>query len=132
MQTLKQRIQLAMKEKACTVTELAAAAKVKPPSVSDWINGKTKTLKGASGARAAKFLGVNVLWLTEGVGPVHSQDVDIEADCHLQAVLASIESWPPADVAKLRHTLNYLAKMAEVEPGAPPTIPKVQSTRKSA
>lgn len=67
--TLAERISDLIEEKGCTVSELANAAGVKPPSVSDWLNGKTKTLKSATALRVARFFGVNILWLTEGTGP---------------------------------------------------------------
>lgn len=69
MTTMAERIQEAMDEKPCSPSELAAACGVKPPSVSDWLNGKTKTLKSGSAYRASQFLGVNQLWLTDGKGP---------------------------------------------------------------
>ena len=74
MTTLAQRVIRAVNEKACSLSELAAAAGVKPPSVTDWTNGKTKKLQAAPAHRAAKFLGVNFLWLTEGKGPMRPTD----------------------------------------------------------
>jgi len=68
MKTLGQRIYEAMVDKGCSVTELANAAGVKPPSVSDWLNGKTKSLKAAPAHKAASYLGVSIQWLTEGKG----------------------------------------------------------------
>lgn len=61
METLAQRVYKAMVDKGCSVSELAEACAVRPPSVSDWLNGKTKTLKSAPALRAAKFLRVNLL-----------------------------------------------------------------------
>lgn len=49
---------------------LAAACGVKPPSVSDWINGGTKTLEGSNLVAAAEFLNVRAKWLAEGIGPM--------------------------------------------------------------
>ena len=68
MTTLAHRIKEAMDEKPCTVSELARACGIKPPSVSDWLNGKTQSLKAGTAYKAAVFLGVNQLWLTEGRG----------------------------------------------------------------
>lgn len=68
MKTLAERVKEAMDAKPCSGTELASASGVKPPSVSDWLSGKTKTLKSATALRASRFLGVNMTWLTEGVG----------------------------------------------------------------
>lgn len=73
MKTLSERVKEAMDAKQCSGTELASAAGVKPPSVSDWLSGKTKTLKSATALRASRFLGVNMTWLTEGVGPMTSK-----------------------------------------------------------
>lgn len=69
MTTLAERISQCIEERGCTITQLADAAGVKPPSVSDWLNGKTKTLKAATALRVATFFGVNILWLTEDKGP---------------------------------------------------------------
>lgn len=71
METLSKRVDLAMREKGCGVTELALASGVRPPSVSDWLNGKTLSLKAKTAHRASRFLGVAFLWLTEGIGPMH-------------------------------------------------------------
>lgn len=84
MNTLAERIKAAMQESGATVTELARAVGVKPPSVHDWISGKTKSLKGESAIRAAKFLDVQAQWLTSGTGPKHRSEtppqlVDLEA-----------------------------------------------------
>lgn len=51
-----------------SVTLLAEIAGVKPPSVSDWLNGKTKTLKSSPAARMAKRFNLNSLWVAEGLG----------------------------------------------------------------
>jgi len=74
MPKLSDRINMAMRAKGCTVTELADACKIKPPSVCDWMNGKTATMKAATGHRAAAYLEVEFLWLTEGVGRMRSSD----------------------------------------------------------
>ncbi len=48
--------------------DLASACGVKPPSVSDWLSGRTKNLKGMHLIKASIFLGVNPEWLQEGKG----------------------------------------------------------------
>ena len=68
MNTLRERIAEAMHDAGKSQAELARACEVKAASVSDWISGKTQTMKAATAMRAADFLGVNVLWLTEGRG----------------------------------------------------------------
>lgn len=47
---------------------LAAACGVQPPSVSDWLNGETKTLEASNLLAAADFFGVRAKWLADGVG----------------------------------------------------------------
>jgi transcriptional regulator with XRE-family HTH domain len=72
MTMLSERIKTAMGDAGFSQADLAAACNVKPPSVNDWLSGKTKSLKAATAHRAADFLGVNFLWLTEGTGPMRS------------------------------------------------------------
>lgn len=69
MSTLAERINEALNERGAIAADLARACGVKPPSVSAWISGGTKSLKAATALRAAEYLGVNQLWLTEGRGP---------------------------------------------------------------
>jgi phage repressor protein C with HTH and peptisase S24 domain len=71
MKTLAERVRSALDEKGATQAELARAAGVKSPSVSNWLSGETKQLKGPSLVKAAAFLGVNEAWLSEGKGPRH-------------------------------------------------------------
>ena len=71
MKTLSERLKYAMEvlpPKKIKGVELARAAGVKPPSVSDWLSGKSKNMDGPNLVRAAKFLKVNSTWLGTGVG----------------------------------------------------------------
>jgi phage repressor protein C with HTH and peptisase S24 domain len=71
--TLKDRLERALEgipEPKPTQADLARAAKVKPPSVSDWFNGRTKSLRGEPLLAVAKALGVSPLWLNTGRGPM--------------------------------------------------------------
>lgn len=71
MKTLAERLKYAMEiipPKKVKGVELARAVGVKPPSVSDWLSGKSKTMEGPNLIRAAKFLKVNSTWLGTGVG----------------------------------------------------------------
>lgn len=74
METLAERLRYALNETGRKQVELVAACGVKPASVSDWLSGKTKSLKAVTARRAASFLGVSLLWLTEGRGPVWTND----------------------------------------------------------
>lgn len=70
-QTLRDRLLQAMEgPPSVTAADLARACQVKPPSVSNWLSGKTKTLKGESLTRAARKLGVSPAWLGLGDGPM--------------------------------------------------------------
>ena len=67
--TLKERLELAMAgPPAVSQAALARACKIKPPSVSEWLSGKTKRLDGENLFRAANFLNVNPEWLA-GLSP---------------------------------------------------------------
>lgn len=70
MRTLAERVGLILEMADNSITKLANIAGVRPPSVSDWLNGKTKTLKASPSLRVAKHFGISQQWLTEGVGPM--------------------------------------------------------------
>lgn len=69
--TLAQRLKYAMDVlplKKVKGVELARAVGVKPPSVSDWLSGKSKTMEGENLLKASNFLGVDPIWLASGIG----------------------------------------------------------------
>lgn len=71
MKTLAERLRYAMEvlpPKKIKGVDLARAVGVKPPSVSDWLSGKSKTMEGPNLIKAAKFLKVNSTWLGTGSG----------------------------------------------------------------
>lgn len=71
MKTLAERLRYAMEvlpPKRIKGVELADAVGVKPPSVSDWLSGKSKTMEGENLLRAAKHLKVSPVWLATGNG----------------------------------------------------------------
>lgn len=55
--------------------QLAEACDISPAAVSDWLNGKTKNLKGANLYAAARFLDVNAEWLATGHGPMTNSSI---------------------------------------------------------
>ncbi|MBJ8432858.1 LexA family protein [Acinetobacter pittii] len=74
MNTLAERLRYAMEvlpPKKIKGVDLARAVGVKPPSVSDWLSGKSKTMEGENLLKASKFLGVNPNWLASGNGSPH-------------------------------------------------------------
>lgn len=73
MNTLAERLRYAMEvlpPKKIKGVDLARAVGVKPPSVSDWLSGKSKTMEGENLLRASKFLKVNPTWLASGTGDI--------------------------------------------------------------
>lgn len=73
MKTLAERLKYAMEvlpPKKVKGVELARAVGVKPPSVSDWLSGKSKTMEGENLLRAAKHLNVSPIWLATGSGEI--------------------------------------------------------------
>ncbi|HEM7310211.1 XRE family transcriptional regulator [Acinetobacter baumannii] len=80
MNTLAERLRYAMEvlpPKKIKGVDLARAVGVKPPSVSDWLSGKSKTMEGENLLKASKFLGVNPNWLATGNGsPTNNNIVD--------------------------------------------------------
>lgn len=82
LKTLSERLKYAMEilpPKKIKGVDLARAVGVKPPSVSDWLSGKSKTMEGENLLKASKFLGVNPNWLASGAGQIinkNSKDQD--------------------------------------------------------
>ncbi len=71
MKTLANRLRYAMEvlpPKKVKGVELARAVGVKPPSVSDWLSGKSKTMEGENLLKVAKYLGISPIWLATGKG----------------------------------------------------------------
>lgn len=50
--------------------DLARFAGVKPPSVNDWLSGKTKKMAGPTLMNVAVYFSVNPQWLATGEGPM--------------------------------------------------------------
>lgn len=102
--TLAERVALALTEAGKTQADMARGTGIKPPSISDWVSGKTKSLKGASLLKAAAFLKVNEKWLSEGVGPMRKPNplAHEPAGLVLKAVNREYGSWPFKLVTRAR------------------------------
>ena len=61
---------------------LARACGLSKPTVSNWLGGRTKDLKGPSLLAAAKALKVNPEWLASGKGPMRDESVKVESVSH--------------------------------------------------
>lgn len=70
MSTLSDRLKQAISESAYSQAALAKHCSVKPPSVSAWLSGRTKNLRGENLVCIASALGVNIAWLADGTGPM--------------------------------------------------------------
>lgn len=71
MNTLAERLRYAMEvlpTRKIKGVEVARAVGVTPPSVSDWLSGKSKSMEGENLIRVSKFLKVDSTWLATGKG----------------------------------------------------------------
>lgn len=58
--------------------DLAKACGIKPPSVSDWLNGRSVNIEGKNLLAAAKILNVRPEWLSTGRGPMRTSDITLD------------------------------------------------------
>lgn len=70
MNTLAERLQLAMSRKNLSQADLARVTGAARSSVTNWLNGRTQNLKGKNLVRAAAALGVSTDWLAYGIGEI--------------------------------------------------------------
>lgn len=68
MTTLQDRIRLALRKAGKNANELAIEININRATVSLWVNGPTKTIKGDNLTKAARALNVNAHWLSTGEG----------------------------------------------------------------
>lgn len=64
-----ERLAEALAARKKTAAQLARFCGVKPPSVSDWMSGKTKMIGGKNSASVCQFLSINSEWLFDGKLP---------------------------------------------------------------
>lgn len=103
--TLKQRMaELQALKPGISKSDLARAAGVKAPSVSDWFSGKTKEIKSAPALAVAALYGVNVLWLTQGKGP---RDAHERADGESILAIHPDDELPPETVSIPEHQIKF-------------------------
>jgi len=80
--------------------QVARAAGIKPPSVADWLNGKTKNIKGANLVTVAQLLNVSEAWLADGALP---RERKLDSD------------WPFPSIPKDRYYALSAAQRAGIE-----------------
>lgn len=68
MNTLKERIHWVMQHFDLTQTQLATIAKVKQPSVANWLNGRTTSIRSENALAICERLNVPTEWLIKGEG----------------------------------------------------------------
>lgn len=68
-----------------TQAALARACGIKPPSVNDWLSGKTRKIEGENLLRAAAFLNVTPTWLATGKGPMRAGEQEQAAASNVSA-----------------------------------------------
>lgn len=74
--SLADRLTQAIENARVSKSDLARACNVKPASVSDWLSGKSKSMRAHTAQLAAAFLKVNPVWLSTGEGSMH-MDVNV-------------------------------------------------------
>jgi transcriptional regulator with XRE-family HTH domain len=76
METLAERIALAVRYARTTQSSLAQAVGISGPSINQWFSGKTKSIEYGNAVKAGAFLGVNPDWLATGEGQMLDDDKD--------------------------------------------------------
>jgi len=66
MESWNKRLARALNEKGMSKSELARQARVSPATVTDWINGKIKTLEAGNLLRICRALEIDPMWLMTG------------------------------------------------------------------
>lgn len=141
--TLKERLEAVFDPAKHTKADLARAAKVRPPSVSEWFSGKSVSMKGLTLLRAAAYLEVNALWLATGEGPrsnayaVGRESAPLIVADQLptygqsparwpfsRELLSALEGLDQPEVNRLENSLRALLAL--------PALPPAQSPKKAA
>lgn len=95
MSNLAQRLEKALSHSpGKTQAGLARACGIKPPSVSDWMHGKTKSVEGSNLIKASEYLGVRSKWLATGLGPMTATQTIGTIEAREDAKIYEINQWP--------------------------------------
>lgn len=128
MRSLKSRLEEAMRRHPhLTQADIARACKVKNPSVTDWLNGKTKSLKPEPARLGASLFGCDQNWLSTGVGtpnwiaappptpPVNESLLVRTLPAALGVVLGQLARVPQALQAELLDRLRMVVRYGRAE-----------------
>jgi transcriptional regulator with XRE-family HTH domain len=131
MNDLGKRIEQALLAIGANQAGLASACEVTPGAVTQWKSGKTK-MSAAAAIRAASFLNVNVLWLTEGAGPMRPSGQAVAVSLinpEDQALLDDLRELLPEDAVRYRQQIRAEADKARRYRGKPViTLPPAVET----
>lgn len=130
MSTLQERLRQVMAgPPKISQAGLARACGIKPPSVNDWLSGKTKTIEGQNLLRAAEFLKVTPMWLATGKGAMRKAGPAV-APVSNATMLGPISVWD--DETPLEDDEVYVPFLKEVElsAGSGRTVIEKSSSRK--
>lgn len=99
MSTFQERLRKAMDgPPRVSQAALARACGVKPPSVNDWLSGRTRTIEGRNLLLAAEFLGVAPKWLATGRGPIR-RDYTLHEGSNVEAALQPTRSFSYPEIS---------------------------------
>lgn len=107
--------------------DLASACGIRPPSVSNWFDGKTKNLEGANLQRAADYFGVMPLWLAEGKLPKWKPPTQYVNVPSIDIPMFSRPSVKASEPAAARYLANVEAAFAIDRKGLVPLISWIQA-----
>jgi phage repressor protein C with HTH and peptisase S24 domain len=79
MKTWHERLQEALAESGMTQTELASRVGVSSASVSDWLSGKSKDIKGSHAYKIERALNISLAWLFDNEGPKRLTDTTTDS-----------------------------------------------------
>jgi hypothetical protein len=103
MSTLRDRVtECERRHPAVSRADIARAAGVKAPSVTDWFNGKTLRLKLKTATGAARLWRCDPIWLGEGIGAPNWLDSATPTASALQATPPTLEQALPVVLSALR------------------------------
>lgn len=126
MKPLKDRLAEAMRRRPeLSQADIARACKVKSPSVTDWMNGNTKSMAPEPARLAAQLFGCDQNWLGQGIGVPNWHDTPNPAasplppsqptiTIALPVVLAALVDLPPARAVSVRAQLDQVMNHPEM------------------
>lgn len=98
MKTLIERTSYLLELVGNSQTELAKIAGVKPPSVNDWLSGKTKSIQIEPATKLGNHFDLNPMWISKGVFPMR----DLSPSSDTKSSLLLSYSKPTNDEIEIR------------------------------